>query len=134
MFAFLIIASILAIVSSKRYQAHDKVLAVANTVGPFNNPTETYPVRNFMNNLYDFLYIILNFLACSFIRFPFALVPENKRDINKISVKRCLGHEKLPPLMRSLSWILCHGDLCAKTILMPLMYVIYSCSNYSFRV
>lgn len=27
------------------YQAHDHVGIVANTVGPFNNPTETYPVR-----------------------------------------------------------------------------------------
>jgi len=30
-------------VSAKRYRAHDKVSLVANTVGPFNNPTETYP-------------------------------------------------------------------------------------------
>lgn len=30
--------------ASKRYNAHDKVSIVANTVGPFNNPTETYPV------------------------------------------------------------------------------------------
>ena len=28
----------------RRYHAHDKVAIVANTVGPFNNPTETYPV------------------------------------------------------------------------------------------
>lgn len=28
----------------KRYHAHDRVAVVANTVGPFNNPTETYPV------------------------------------------------------------------------------------------
>jgi len=27
----------------KRYQAHDKIDLIANTVGPFNNPTETYP-------------------------------------------------------------------------------------------
>jgi hypothetical protein len=32
-------------VASKRYHAHDKTSVVANTVGPFNNPTETYPVR-----------------------------------------------------------------------------------------
>lgn len=30
---------------AKRYAAHDRVAAIANTVGPFNNPTETYPVR-----------------------------------------------------------------------------------------
>ena len=29
----------------RRYHAHDKVAIVANTVGPFNNPTETYPVK-----------------------------------------------------------------------------------------
>ena len=26
------------------YHAHDRVAVVANTVGPYNNPTETYPV------------------------------------------------------------------------------------------
>ena len=31
-------------ISGKRFQAHDKVDLVANTVGPYNNPTETYPV------------------------------------------------------------------------------------------
>ena len=31
---------------SHRYRAHDRIGLVANTVGPFNNPTETYPVRN----------------------------------------------------------------------------------------
>ena len=28
----------------RRYRAHDHVGIVANTAGPFNNPTETYPV------------------------------------------------------------------------------------------
>ena len=28
---------------SKRYQAHERIDVIANTVGPFNNPTETYP-------------------------------------------------------------------------------------------
>jgi hypothetical protein len=32
--------------SGHRYHAHDHVGIVANTVGPFNNPTETYPVSN----------------------------------------------------------------------------------------
>ena len=27
-----------------KFQAHGKVSLTANTVGPFNNPTETYPV------------------------------------------------------------------------------------------
>ena len=30
-------------VMGKRYRAHDRVQLAANTVGPFNNPTETYP-------------------------------------------------------------------------------------------
>jgi transmembrane 9 superfamily protein 1 len=30
-------------VESRRYHAHDHVGIIANTVGPFNNPTETYP-------------------------------------------------------------------------------------------
>ena len=33
---------------SKHYSAHEKVTLVANTVGPFNNPTETYPVIAFI--------------------------------------------------------------------------------------
>ena len=33
----------LAYGEGKRYRAHDRVSLVANTVGPFNNPTETYP-------------------------------------------------------------------------------------------
>lgn len=36
---------LVAAASAKRYHAHDHVGIVANTVGPFNNPTETYPVR-----------------------------------------------------------------------------------------
>jgi hypothetical protein len=32
-------------VLATHYRAHDHVGIVANTVGPFNNPTETYPVR-----------------------------------------------------------------------------------------
>ena len=31
-------------VESRRYKLHDHIALVANTVGPFNNPTETYPV------------------------------------------------------------------------------------------
>jgi hypothetical protein len=32
-------------VGARRYKVHDHVDVAANTVGPFNNPTETYPVR-----------------------------------------------------------------------------------------
>ena len=33
----------LGVCSSKHYRTHDRMPVVANTVGPFNNPTETYP-------------------------------------------------------------------------------------------
>ena len=39
-----LLASCLAFAAGKRFHAHDHVGIVANTVGPFNNPTETYPV------------------------------------------------------------------------------------------
>jgi hypothetical protein len=32
-----------SIIEARRYKAHDHIALVANTVGPFNNPTETYP-------------------------------------------------------------------------------------------
>jgi heme/copper-type cytochrome/quinol oxidase subunit 4 len=32
------------LVVSTRFSNHERVPIVANTVGPFNNPTETYPV------------------------------------------------------------------------------------------
>lgn len=38
-----LLASCLAFAAGKRFHAHDHVGIVANTVGPFNNPTETYP-------------------------------------------------------------------------------------------
>jgi hypothetical protein len=39
----LVAVVILQIVAAKRYATHDRMPIVANTVGPFNNPTETYP-------------------------------------------------------------------------------------------
>jgi hypothetical protein len=35
------------------YHAHDRVSLVANTVGPYNNPTETYPVYHFIKFCYE---------------------------------------------------------------------------------
>ena len=35
-----------AVITSK-FEAHDRIAVVANTVGPFNNPTETYHVRKY---------------------------------------------------------------------------------------
>ena len=38
-----LLAIIVTIASGKHYAAHNRLPIVANTVGPFNNPTETYP-------------------------------------------------------------------------------------------
>ena len=35
-------------VEARRYKAHDRIGLVANTVGPFNNPTETYSVSPYI--------------------------------------------------------------------------------------
>jgi hypothetical protein len=46
----LVIGPLLSVMAHDRkdgehhYHAHDRVAVVANTVGPYNNPTETYPV------------------------------------------------------------------------------------------
>jgi hypothetical protein len=40
-----ILVLLVAMASAKRYDVHDVVGIMANTVGPFNNPTEKYPVR-----------------------------------------------------------------------------------------
>mmetsp|Transcript_25518 Transcript_25518/g.56466 ORF Transcript_25518/g.56466 Transcript_25518/m.56466 type:complete len:595 (-) Transcript_25518:255-2039(-) len=39
----IVAALLLSTAESKRYRSHDQVTIVANTIGPFNNPTETYP-------------------------------------------------------------------------------------------
>ena len=39
-----ILCAINVFVDARRYHSHDRIGIVANTVGPFNNPTETYPV------------------------------------------------------------------------------------------
>ena len=52
-------------VEGKHYRAHDSVGIVANTIGPFNNPTETYPVSIFslkLDILKVNLYFIYNFI------------------------------------------------------------------------
>ena len=43
---FAVVALLLAagVVEARHFRAHDSVGIVANTIGPFNNPTETYPV------------------------------------------------------------------------------------------
>jgi len=48
--ALVIFNSILSkIVSAKHYRAHDPMPVIANTIGPYNNPTETYPVCVIIN-------------------------------------------------------------------------------------
>jgi hypothetical protein len=46
----LVVALFLAaalVADARHFRAHDAVGIVANTIGPFNNPTETYPVSPF---------------------------------------------------------------------------------------
>ena len=45
----LVVALLVGLVESTRFANHDKVPLIANTVGPFNNPTETYPVSVYAN-------------------------------------------------------------------------------------
>jgi hypothetical protein len=42
-----LISTLVVFIKAKdnKFSTHDRVAAVANTVGPFNNPTETYHVR-----------------------------------------------------------------------------------------
>ena len=55
--ALVIFNSILSeIVSAKHYRAHDPMPVIANTIGPYNNPTETYPVCVIIN-LFTHYYI-----------------------------------------------------------------------------
>lgn len=42
-FLILVLLLVSELCSGKRYGTHDKLSIIANTVGPFNNPTETYP-------------------------------------------------------------------------------------------
>jgi len=39
------LATLLVGVVANEYQTHSKVPVVVNTIGPFNNPAETYKVR-----------------------------------------------------------------------------------------
>lgn len=55
----------MSIVESRRYKLHDHIALVANTVGPFNNPTETYPV-----SLMSFFFIKLISLIQSCLIHP----------------------------------------------------------------
>ena len=48
----LIVALLGGLVEGARYSNHEKVPLIANTVGPFNNPTETYPVSIIFSKIY----------------------------------------------------------------------------------
>ena len=41
---FALILLVCSVVQGRHFRAHDSVPIIANTIGPFNNPTETYPV------------------------------------------------------------------------------------------
>lgn len=85
---------------AKKYGAHDRVAAVANTVGPFNNPTETYPVRIIANNK---IFTIIHLIPCTWISttlFNFVPAPVNNESTSKTWGKLCQGLEKLPPHMK----------------------------------
>lgn len=45
MFGVIVTVAVFGVVSGRGYENHERINLVANTVGPFNNPTETYPVR-----------------------------------------------------------------------------------------
>ena len=44
---FVLVSTLVAFTEAKekKFAAHDRIATVANTVGPFNNPTETYHVK-----------------------------------------------------------------------------------------
>jgi hypothetical protein len=68
-------------VAGRRYKAHDHVGIVANTIGPFNNPTETYPVSIFLFVLVIFSYLPFPY---SIIRCRFVQELVSNEVINKI--------------------------------------------------
>ena len=82
-FVGLLLVLLVASVAALRYHAHDRVAVVANTVGPFNNPTETYPVCKYPHLLLIQCLILVYYLSsttlCHSVR---ALV--GNVDINKI--------------------------------------------------
>lgn len=61
-------------VDARRFRAHDSVGIVANTIGPFNNPTETYPVRIPALRIYHRICLFLHLLplvSTQFYSLPF---------------------------------------------------------------
>lgn len=105
----------------KRYQAHNHVGIVANTVGPFNNPTETYPVGGVIS-CPCVLCLSCFFSICSISPCRFVLAPENRSIISKTLERLCQDPGKSQRLMSLLSWILFPGDHCVKIIWNPKMY------------
>lgn len=75
---FLVVAIIGVFVEGNRFANHERVPLIANTVGPFNNPTETYPVSN--STSHSFLTNCCN----STIIFRTAEELANNEDTNKI--------------------------------------------------
>jgi hypothetical protein len=75
-----VVALIVGLVQGNRFANHERVPLVANTVGPFNNPTETYPVSEFI-----FTSLIHgNDVELSTIIFPIAEEPASSGDTSRI--------------------------------------------------
>lgn len=68
--ALVVFNSILSkIVSAKHYRAHDPMPVIANTIGPYNNPTETYPVCVIINLFtHDYISYFFNY-SCTLVLF-----------------------------------------------------------------
>jgi hypothetical protein len=67
--SLILLAATLLVVEATHYRAHDAVHIIANTIGPFNNPTETYPVSYFffVEDTQLFIKLIISGLANCFV-------------------------------------------------------------------
>lgn len=103
----LILIGLVYLASANKFEAHDRVAVVANTVGPFNNPTETYHVwkydiiiKSFYIIFKTFTFVLKYLIYGSIIPCLFVRELVNKNITDRILVKRCLVLEKLLLFMR----------------------------------
>ena len=83
-FIIVLVFILFGIIEAERYKAHDRIGLVANTVGPFNNPTETYPVRKLiLTSLNLFLFKFTSILF-SITPFRFVKAQVVREGIDKI--------------------------------------------------
>lgn len=93
--SFVFCCVVLLGVDGRRFRAHDHVGIVANTVGPFNNPTETYPVELFLNTYQILSQLSISSFEISTTRYRFAPEREsNEEDTNKTWEKFCQDRGK----------------------------------------